>query len=266
MGQKYGQHFLHDQEVLTRIAQLIEELTDTYTTTTTFEIWPGRGALTKYLLEQSSDLLLSEIDTSLKTYLEVLVRWTPTQIVRGDVLQQPFTHADEGNLLFGWHTLIPEKTLVVGNLPYYITSPILRLFFANHTTFPAGIFLIQQEVAEKICRDAQKKSYLRWLVNRTHRVRYAFTVKATSFSPPPKVVSAVIVVEKTAWNELEDIPEDRLLSFLDLASPFKRKTLGKIQKMQQEAFATNWFAIPEQLCGKRLEELGRADMKMIVGT
>jgi 16S rRNA (adenine1518-N6/adenine1519-N6)-dimethyltransferase len=74
MGQKYGQHFLHDQDVLTRIAQLIEELTHTYATTTTFEIGPGRGALTKYLLEQSSDLLLSEIDTSLKTYLEILVR------------------------------------------------------------------------------------------------------------------------------------------------------------------------------------------------
>jgi hypothetical protein len=78
------------------------------------------------------------------------------------------------------------------------------------------------------------------------------------------VVSAVIVVEKTAWNELQDIAEDRLLRFLDLASPFKRKTLGKIQKMQQEAFATNWFSIPEQLCGKRLEELGWEEMRIIL--
>jgi 16S rRNA (adenine1518-N6/adenine1519-N6)-dimethyltransferase len=74
MGQKYGQHFLHDQDVLERIATLIAELTATYATTTTFEIGPGRGALTKHLLVQPAHLLLSEIDTSLKTYLEILVR------------------------------------------------------------------------------------------------------------------------------------------------------------------------------------------------
>lgn len=114
------------------------------------------------------------------------------------MLQQPFVEQQDTSYMFANHCLVPEQTLVVGNLPYYITSPILRLFFADHTRFPAGVFLLQEEVAQKIRRDAQKKSYLRWLVNRTHRVRYAFTVKAGSFSPPPKVVSAVIVVEKVA--------------------------------------------------------------------
>lgn len=265
MGQKYGQHFLHDQEVLSRIAELIAELTDTYSTTTTLEIGPWRGALTKYLLDQPSTLLLSEIDTSLKTYLEQMIRWTTTQIVRGDVLQQPLVEWPQGTLSFAGQLLDPTKTLVVGNLPYYITSPILRLFFADHIAFPAGVFLIQQEVAEKIRRDAQKKSYLRWLVNRTHRVCYVFMVKAGSFSPPPKVVSAVIVVEKTAWNELEDLSQARLLRFLDLASPFKRKTLGKIQKMHQEAFITEGLVMPEELQWKRLEELGREEMRMILG-
>jgi 16S rRNA (adenine1518-N6/adenine1519-N6)-dimethyltransferase len=113
-------------------------------------------------------------------------------------LQQPFVEQADGSLLFADQRFIPEQTLVVGNLPYYITSPILRLFFCTHRRFPAGVFLIQEEVAQKIRRDAKKKSYLRWLVNRTHRVRYAFTVKAGSFSPPPKVTSAVIIVEKTA--------------------------------------------------------------------
>lgn len=126
------------------------------------------------------------------------MRGTSTQIIRGDVLQQPFVEQQDQSLVFADHVLVPEQTLVVGNLPYYITSPILRLFFATHTRFPAGVFLIQEEVAQKIRRDAPKKSYLRWMVNRTHRVRYSFTVKATSFSPPPKVVSAVINIEKMA--------------------------------------------------------------------
>ena len=103
----------------------------------------------------------------------------------------------------------------------------MRLFFGDKRVgdFPAGVFLMQEEVAQKIRRDAPKKSYLRWLVNRTSQVQYAFTVKADSFSPPPKVVSAVIVVEKLASDRAVNINEERLLAFLDIASPFKRKTL-----------------------------------------
>jgi hypothetical protein len=56
-----------------------------------------------------------------------------------------------------------------------------------------------------------------------------------------------------------------LLLFLDLASPFKRKTLGKVQKMQQEEFTSAGLSIPESLAGKRLEELGREEMRMILG-
>lgn len=265
MGQKYGQHFLHDQEVLSRIAQLIEDLVSLYLTTTTLEIGPGKWALTKYLLKQPSRLLLSEIDTSLQYTLTALLAGTTTQIVWGDVLQQPFVPWGKEELVFGWHSLFPAQTIVVGNLPYYITSPILRLFFSQYDQFPVGVFLIQEEVAQKIRRDAQKKSYLRWLVNRTHRVHYVFTVKAGSFTPPPKVVSAVIKVEKTAWNQYEDISQGRLLQFLDIASPFKRKTLWKIQKMQKDDFERLGMIIPEDICGKRLEELWREDMRRIVG-
>ena len=255
MWQKYGQHFLHDEQVLWAIAETIEQLAKKHAIKTLFEIWPGKWALTRYLLQMPYALQLSEIDTSLRDYLEQLCKGTKTQIMRGDVLQQSL------------ETLCAKETLVVGNLPYYITSPIMRLFFGDQCKeeFPVWVFLIQEEVAQKIRRDAQKKSFLRWLVNRTSQVHYAFTVKADSFSPPPKVVSAVIVVEKLASGSEININEERLLAFLNIASPFKRKMLWKIEKMQKEICERLGFSVPDDLKEKRLEELWREEMKRIVG-
>jgi 16S rRNA A1518/A1519 N6-dimethyltransferase RsmA/KsgA/DIM1 with predicted DNA glycosylase/AP lyase activity len=79
-------------------------------------------------------------------------------------------------------------------------------------------------------------------------VLYAFPVPATSFTPPPKVLSAVIIVEKLASPCLEDALEPRLLQFLDIVSGFKRKTLGKIAKIQEVLFDAHSFFVPEDLC------------------
>lgn len=238
-----------------------------YTATTILEIGPGKGALTKWLLKMQSRLILSEIDESLKWLLTDLVWKSGTPIVWGDVLQQPFVRQDNWLIQFGQETLSDSETIIAWNLPYYITSPIMRLFFGDQRVgnFPAWVFLIQEEVAQKIRRDAQKKSYLRWLVNRTSQVHYSFTVKAASFLPPPKVVSAVIVVEKLASDREININEERLLAFLNIASPFKRKTLWKIKKMQKEICDRFGFFVPEELKGKRLEELGWDEMIRIVG-
>jgi 16S rRNA (adenine1518-N6/adenine1519-N6)-dimethyltransferase len=267
MWQKYGQHFLHDEQVLWAIAQTVEQLAKTHLATTILEIGPGKWALTKWLLKMPSRLILSEIDESLKWLLTDLVWKSGTPIVWGDVLQQPFVRQDDGMIQFGQEILSDSETIIAWNLPYYITSPILRLFFGDQRVgnFPAWVFLIQEEVAQKIRRDAQKKSYLRWLVNRTSQVQYSFTVKADSFSPPPKVVSAVIVVEKLASGCEININEDRLFAFLNIASPFKRKTLWKIEKMQKEQCESFGFFVPDDLKWKRLEELWWEEMIRIVG-
>ena len=86
-----------------------------------------------------------------------------------------------------------KKTLVVGNLPYYITSPILRKFFGNGMqNFAGGFFMVQDEVAQKLDIHAKKKSYLWWLLNCLYTVTYAKTVPAKCFKPAPKVKSALI--------------------------------------------------------------------------
>lgn len=133
----------------------------------------------------------------------------------------------------------------MGNLPYYITSPIFRKFFVDPLIAnggvgggAGGVFLIQHEVAEKIATQATKKSYLWWLLNVYYNVEYCFLVPARCFTPPPNVESAVVKLIKKDTHELTHEQFQRMIQFLDIVSPYKRKTLGKIMKIEQQAFAT----------------------------
>lgn len=126
----------------------------------------------------------------------------------------------------------PSRTVIIGNLPYYITSPLLRHFFEGPARWAGGVCLIQKEVADKIRHDAGKKSFLRWLLNYSHRVDYALTVPARAFTPAPKVTSAVVTL--TPKETYPDISPQSLVALLDVLSLAKRKTLGKIMKMQQK--------------------------------
>ena len=102
------------------------------------EIGPGKGSLTVLIKDISQNFILFEKDTTLEEKLQtVLAENTNAKIVFGDVLEGEFEKED----------IIPHETFVVGNLPYYITSPILRKFFADETVdFLGGLFMILHEV------------------------------------------------------------------------------------------------------------------------
>lgn len=95
------------------------------------------------------------------------------------------------------HSIDPSKVCIVGNLPYYITSPIIRKFFADgNPQVPCGVIMIQKEVGDKIKTDAGKKSYLRRLLNYAYQVSYTITVPPAAFSPAPKVHSCVLAITR----------------------------------------------------------------------
>ena len=145
-----------------------------------------------------------------------------TQLIHQDILKRD----EEVEESLGQKKIEKSKTLVTGNLPYYITSPILRKFFEGEkTTRVGGVFLIQQEVADKIVHDAPKKSFLRWLINFSYRVEYVFSVPPQAFTPPPKVTSAVIRILPKQESDIPLLDFMKLKTFLDLYSPYKRKTL-----------------------------------------
>lgn len=187
-----------------------------------------------------------EKDTTLQDFREQQ-DYTP-EIIRGDVLD-----ADREEMKKNQNIDL-NTTLIVGNLPYYITSPILRKCFGgDEQIFPAGVCMIQKEVGEKIRSDAGKKSFLRRLLNYAYTVKYGISVSPKCFRPPPKVTSCIMLLEKK--KTLPQIRYTIVEKILDICGPFTRKTLGKIRKMQEPD-----ISLPEALEKKRLEECSRDDL------
>lgn len=244
MGQKYGQHFLSDTNILEKIAFEIEQLSQELSIQHIIEIGPGKWVLTKYIIKLQKPLTLFEIDTQLAPVLQKFS--PPAQIIRGDILEQDLSSFQQ------------QETLVVGNLPYYITSPIFRTCFESNT-FIGGVFLIQKEVAEKIKTNAKKKSFLRWILNYHYHIDYCFSVPATAFHPAPKVESAVVRFHQTSVQECDFW---KLLYVLDKISGYKRKTLANCLKLSW--LSLDLAKIPTTLLQKRLEELSREEMILLV--
>ena len=252
--------------VLDAIAAQVHTLYDETKSETLVEIWPGKGALTQLTQDISSQTLLIEYDDKMVNYLHHnhILSWH-TKIVNKDILQRDDTNSQD----FPFQTP-QDKTLVVGNLPYYITSPILRKFFETQTpTRAGGVFLIQKEAADKIIHDAPKKSFLRWLINYAYTVEHCFDIANTAFTPPPKVTSTVIRISPKPLNTIPTLDYQKLLQFLDLYSPYKRKTLWASDKIVAKHRQKNKdsdaiiFDITD-FSSQRLEELWWEEMGKII--
>lgn len=247
------QNFLTDSKIRHRIADKAQDFYIQNNCKNLIEIWPGKWSITKLILNISQNFTLFEKDETLKKILEEVISkkesWT-AKIIWWDVLQW-----DLGQ--FEWKK---NQTFVVWNLPYYITSPILRMFFWDGKgEFAGWLFMVQDEVWQKLRFDAGKKSYLYWILNYDYEVQYLKTVPAKAFSPAPKVKSCLIWLVKK--NEVPNIQFGELIRFLDLFSPYSRKTLWKISKMISKKWGS--FVIPENLSNKRLEELDRVSLEQL---
>lgn len=245
MWEYLWQCFLKDKKYIDSIINKINSLDFQFDAI--FEIGPWKWALTKYLYKIWKPLYLFEKDTR---FIDLLNQQFPgSTIIQWDVL----------DLDVAWfldkHNLNINKILVVWNLPYYITSPILTKFLWDHD-FQIGIFMIQKEVWEKISLGANKKSYLWWLLNYSHDVKIFKNVPAKAFSPAPKVDSCLISCIK---QQSSLIPKDFILNFLELVSPYKRKTLWKIMKMHKE----KWIKLEDKYSSYRVEQLNWDDLYSI---
>ena len=244
------QNFLHDSKVQQYIAAKISGLYKEYKAEGIIEIGPGKGAITKRIKDIAQYFLVIEKDTTMQKYLEKIL--SDDQIYFADVLESE----PEKLLTNKW--ISAKKTIVVGNLPYYITSPILRKFFGNGKQGRgAGFFMMQKEVGDKIHSDAKKKSYLWWILNHSYTVHYRKTVPAKAFRPAPKVQSCLIAL--TPKKDPRPIAMDTLIQFLDVFAPYSRKTLGKIAKMT----GTD-FVVPDHIASQRLEDCSIDQIKEII--
>ncbi|MGA2598069.1 MAG: 16S rRNA (adenine(1518)-N(6)/adenine(1519)-N(6))-dimethyltransferase RsmA [Bryobacteraceae bacterium] len=208
MGRRFGQHFLARQSVLERIARAAcPEHCDLL-----LEIGPGRGALTLHLLEHASRVVAIEIDPVLVQYLRSKFRERQNlEIVDNDILKADLSS-------YGPLT-------VVGNLPYYITSPIIQKVLALGPQLAHAVFLVQKEVAERLTASPGTRDYgyLSVQTQLLSKAELLFTVPAAAFRPPPKVDSAL--VRLTPRPELPVADPAAFLQFASAAFHQKRKTL-----------------------------------------
>lgn len=175
---RFGQHFLTDRAVLERIVDALAPGSDDRVV----EIGPGRGALTDVLRPRVGTLVLVELDRALARLQRERYADDPrVTVVERDVLDLPL---DE---------IGGDDFLLVGNVPYYITTPIL--FHTVAGALPRrAVFLVQREVAERISAAPGSRDYGALTVNlrASTEVEHLFDVPPGAFRPPPTVYSAVV--------------------------------------------------------------------------
>ncbi len=176
----YGQHFLHREDIAERIADSLIHR-DKYDKI--IEIGPGKGMLTKYLIDQWSDKLVAvEADKDMVNYLAE--HYPNVKVVYKDFLKVWLNKIFEEG----------ESFALIGNFPYNISSQIVFRMLEHRVVIPELVGMFQKEMAERIIASPGGKDYgvISVLTQAFYEGEYLFTVKKGAFNPPPRVMSAVI--------------------------------------------------------------------------
>jgi 16S rRNA (adenine1518-N6/adenine1519-N6)-dimethyltransferase len=214
---KWGQHFLKNQSVCRKIADSLSLQPDDLL----IEIGAGRGAMTRLLAARAPHLVAIEIDETLAEKLvEDFLALPHVEILRADILEIDFAS------LLKRHNA--QRCYIFGNLPYYITSPILHHLFNARASIRYMTLLMQREVAERVTAQPGSRSYgyLTALTQMNAEARITLEVPPGAFSPPPKVHSALVDFPMVARFPLWKLrTHDAFLQFAQLCFQRKRKTL-----------------------------------------
>lgn len=171
-----GQHWLKNRVVLDEIADLAVE----DNIKLCLEIGPGLGFLTSSLLKRFDKVIAVEFDERLATNLPKSFPGKNLEVVHEDILKYDFGQ-------------ISKPYVVVGNIPYYITSPIVERLLTIKNLPTRIVLLVQKEVAERIVDE--KETQLSLFVKNRANVSAGLIVKKDEFTPPPKVDSEVIIMD-----------------------------------------------------------------------
>ncbi len=206
---KWGQNFLRDEKILKKIVDFarIED------TDTVVEIGPGEGTLTKFLLEKAACVIAIEKDRllaeKLKAKFKNEIEEGKLKIIEGDVLMLPLEKVSKGVFEMTRSQKTPfdtfENYILVGNIPYYITGALFKKFLESKNQPSSITFVVQKEVAERIMARDGKESILSISVKAYGTPEYGGVIRAGSFSPAPKVDSAIIHIGNISKKRFEEI-------------------------------------------------------------
>lgn len=215
---KFGQNFLKDQNILSKIVEAAELDKDTLV----IEIGPGLGSLTERLCESAGFVLAYEIDTDLIPILnDNLKEHDNFIIINKDILE-----VDINKDLEEYESKY-NKIILVANLPYYITTPIILGMLEKTKKIKKYVMMIQLEVADRICGKPKTKDYnaLSIAIGYRASAHKIFNVPRTVFIPEPNVDSAVITLD--LYENPKYIAKNEELFFKLIRESFnqRRKTL-----------------------------------------
>src|SRR5271156_510898 len=213
---KLGQNFLADSSAALAIVEALGEIS----AATVLEIGPGKGAITRLLTARAARLIAVELDAMLAAQL----RRQYQSNAKVEVLEQDIRDTDLTSLV----RCPGEKLTVVGNLPYYITSPILLHLFDHHQAIDRAVIMVQREVADRIAAQPGSRDYglLTATTQLYARVENLFTLPPSAFSPPPEVHSTILRLSfEPRFRELGVVPAE-FIPFLKQSFAQKRKTLA----------------------------------------
>lgn len=216
----FGQHFLNKEDIASRIAQSLTQ-TDAYQQI--IEIGPGKGMLTKHLLEQytaTHQLSVIEADRDMVDYLAEHYPALTPHVISEDFLKVKLSRLFEG------------PYAIIGNFPYNISSQILFKALDNREQVPELVGMFQKEVAERVVASPNTKAYgiLSVLLQAYYDTEYLFTVGPEHFNPPPKVQSAVIRMVRKPDFDQTNYDESRFKAIVKTVFNTRRKMLRNSMK------------------------------------
>jgi 16S rRNA (adenine1518-N6/adenine1519-N6)-dimethyltransferase len=241
---KLGQNFLTDQQAIQRIVAAIGDCSGR----TVIEIGPGKGAITRALAARSGHLQAIELDPVFAAGLSAEFSGERVKIVHQDVLNFDFAAASAS---------AGERLLVVGNLPYLITSPILLKLAASYVSLDRAVLMVQREVADRVAAVPGTRDYglLSVTLQLYGSIEKLFTLPPGAFSPSPEVHSTVFRWRfAPRFDELAVDPAE-FVRFLRQAFAQKRKTLAN----NLRAAGTSPASVAAALTASGVELMARAE-------
>ncbi|HHY75087.1 MAG TPA: 16S rRNA (adenine(1518)-N(6)/adenine(1519)-N(6))-dimethyltransferase RsmA [Bacillus bacterium] len=213
-----GQNFLIDLNILNRIvdfAELTEE-------SGAIEIGPGIGALTEQLAKRAKKVVAFEIDGRLLPILkETLEPYPHVKVIHEDVLKANVNKVITEEFTDG------QDIMVVANLPYYVTTPIIMKLLTEHLPIRGIVVMLQKEVADRIAASPGSKDYgsLSIAIQYYTEAKTVMTVPKTVFIPQPNVDSAVIRLTKRTAPAIQVKDEDFFFTVVRASFAQRRKTI-----------------------------------------
>ena len=212
---KYGQNFIKDENLINKIVNSAEISKESLV----IEIGPGMGALTTKILDKCKHGIIYEIDTELKDFLEQKLK----KYDNYELIFQDFLTADIKEITKKYNY---KELLIVANLPYYITTPIIKKIIEEDILAYKIVIMIQKEVADRFSAKVNTKDYssLTVFLNYHYEIKKLFNVSKNMFYPKPDVDSSVILMSKKIEKEhIKDI--NVFNKFVKDCFKYKRKNL-----------------------------------------